>query len=101
MVARVMVVDDSMIVRQILKDIIDSDPRFECKWTAVNGVSCIEQLKSDDCNPDVITLDVEMPHLGGLETLRELLRIKPLPVIMIVLTEWVSSLNKVMPSSTS
>jgi two-component system chemotaxis response regulator CheB len=78
-----MVVDDSMIVRQLLKDIIDSDPRFECKWTAINGVNCVEQLKSHDCNPDVITLDVEMPHLDGLETLKELLRIHPVPVVMI------------------
>ena len=78
-----MVVDDSMIVRQILSDIINSDPRFDCKWTAVNGVNCIDQLKDDNCTPDVITLDVEMPFLDGLGTLKELLRLHPIPVVMV------------------
>jgi len=78
---KVMVVEDSMVVRRILTDIIDDDPRLSTEWTATDGVDCLEQLKT--VRPDVITLDVEMPNLAGLETLEEILRIHALPVVMI------------------
>ena len=84
-VRRVMVVEDSMVTRRILTDILDDDPRLKVAWTAQDGIDCLEQLKSEECKPDVITLDVEMPNLDGLKTLEELLRIYTIPVVMISL----------------
>jgi len=82
-VRRVMVVEDSMVTRRILSDILGEDARLRVDWTAVDGIDCLEQLKADDCRPDVITLDVEMPNLDGMQTLEELLRIHTIPVVMI------------------
>ena len=78
---RVLVVDDSVVIRRIVSDLIDSDPDLQVVGTAQNGriaLSKIEQLQ-----PHVITLDIEMPEMDGLATLRELRnrRIR-IPVIM-------------------
>ncbi len=80
---RVMIVEDSMVIRRILTDIMNEDDRLQVDWVATDGVDCLEQLKQADCTPDVITLDVEMPNLGGIKTLEELLRIHAIPVLMI------------------
>lgn len=78
---RVMVVEDSLVTRRILSDVIGGAEGMSVDWTAVDGVDCLEQLKV--VRPDVITLDVEMPNLDGIRTLEEILRIHGLPVVMI------------------
>jgi len=83
---KVLVVDDSNLMRRMLSDILRSHPQIVVVGTAINGRMAINQL--DRLQPDVITLDVEMPFMNGLETLKEIKRIKPTPTIM------VSSLTK-------
>ncbi len=78
---RVMVVDDSVVVRRVLCDIIAADPDLEVAGTAENGVRALARLA--DLNPDLITLDIEMPELDGLDTLVAIRKRLPrLPVIM-------------------
>src|SRR6185312_7517099 len=65
---RVMVVDDSVVVRKIVTDVLSEDPAIEVVGTAVNGkvaVAKLEQLK-----PDLITMDIEMPEMNGIEAVR-------------------------------
>jgi two-component system chemotaxis response regulator CheB len=78
---RVLIVDDAVVVRQILTNILAADPEIEVAGTAANGR--IALAKMPQLNPDLITLDVEMPEMDGLETLRAIRKICPkLPVIM-------------------
>ena len=78
---RVLVVDDSIVVRKMVTDVIDNDPDLQVVGTARNGIEAIARI--DELDPDIMTLDVEMPELDGLGTLARLreLRIE-LPVIM-------------------
>lgn len=78
---RVLIVDDAVVVRQILTGLLSSDPEIEVAGIAANGRIALSKLAQ--VNPDVVTLDVEMPEMDGLATLREIRRISPtLPVIM-------------------
>ena len=78
---RVMVVDDAVVVRRMVSDVLASDPDLEVAATAPNGK--IALAKIPQVNPDLITMDVEMPEMNGLETLKELRKTYPmLPVIM-------------------
>jgi two-component system chemotaxis response regulator CheB len=78
---RVLVVDDSVVVRRLLCDAIAGDPELEVAGTAENGVRALERI--DALNPDLVTLDVEMPEMDGLETLSAVRKKFPrLPVIM-------------------
>lgn len=78
---KVLIVDDSALIRRILKDTLEKHPEIEVIGLAENGKEAIEKLKI--LNPDVITLDVEMPIMNGLETLEKIMEIKPTPVIMV------------------
>ena len=78
---RVLVVDDSALMRQFISDILRSDPRIEVAGTARDGKDALAQIKT--LNPDIVTLDVEMPVMDGLQTLEEIMKIKPIPVIMV------------------
>jgi len=83
---KVLVVDDSTLVRKVIADILSGDPDIEVVGTANNGKTAI--FKSQTLKPDVITLDIEMPIMDGLEALREIIRTDPKPVIMMsVLTQ--------------
>lgn len=78
---KVLIVDDSALIRRIIEDALSQNPDIEVVGTAENGLEAIERLK--ELNPDVITLNVEMPVMNGLETLKRIMSIKPTPVIMV------------------
>lgn len=83
---KVLVVDDSALVRQVISDILERDPGITVIGTAKNGKTAI--FKNDALNPDVITMDIEMPVLDGLEALKSIISTNPKPVIMMsVLTQ--------------
>jgi len=78
---RVLVVDDSVVVRKLLSEALASVPQLQLAGTASNGA--IALAKIPQLNPDVVTLDIEMPGLNGIETLTEIRKLYPsLPVIM-------------------
>jgi two-component system, chemotaxis family, protein-glutamate methylesterase/glutaminase len=78
---RVLTVDDSVVIRRLLSDILSADPDIEVAGYASNGRLALAKIPQ--LNPDLITLDIEMPELDGLETLTELRKTYPkLPVIM-------------------
>ncbi|MBH1450092.1 MULTISPECIES: protein-glutamate methylesterase/protein-glutamine glutaminase [Stenotrophomonas] len=78
---RVLIVDDSAVVRQMLTEILSSDPAIDVVGTAADPLLAREKIKR--LAPDVITLDVEMPRMDGLAFLENLMRLHPLPVVMI------------------
>lgn len=78
---RVLIVDDAVVIRRIVSDVLSSDPEIEVVGTAANGKIALARL--GQLNPDLVTMDVEMPEMDGLSTLRELRKLYPrLPVIM-------------------
>ncbi|TFH41065.1 MAG: response regulator, partial [Chrysiogenales bacterium] len=77
---RVLVVDDSSLVRKIITDILQSDPQIKVVGTADNGEAAVRL--NDELEPDVITMDIEMPVLDGLSALRRIIATNPKPVIM-------------------
>ncbi|EOD80511.1 Chemotaxis response regulator protein-glutamate methylesterase CheB [Grimontia indica] len=80
-VHRVLIVDDSAVFRALLSEIIDSDPQLEVVGSAVDPYEAREKIKK--LKPDVITLDIEMPKMDGVQFLRNLMRLHPMPVVMI------------------
>jgi len=78
---KVLVVDDSAFMRKVLSDIINSDPQLQVVGTARNGQDALEKI--DQLNPDVVTMDVEMPQMDGMTTLETLMKRKPVPIIML------------------
>ncbi len=83
---RVVVVDDSALVRGLLAEIIDRQPDMTCIGAAADPLVAREMIRN--LNPDVITLDVEMPRMDGIDFLSRLMRLRPMPVVMVsTLTE--------------
>lgn len=78
---KVLVVDDSAFMRKIISDLIEKDSEFQVMATAVNGREAVEKVK--ELHPDLVTMDVEMPEMNGLEALRLIMLQHPLPVIML------------------
>jgi len=78
---RVLVIDDSALVRKLLTEILNSDPEIEVVGTAMDPEVARRKIK--ELNPDVLTLDVEMPKMDGISFLRHLMRLRPMPVLMI------------------
>ncbi len=78
---KVLIVDDSALVRKILTEILNSDKELEVVGTAQDPLIARDKIKQ--LKPDVITLDVEMPRMDGVTFLRNLMRLHPLPVVMI------------------
>ncbi len=78
---RVMVVDDSALVRKVLTDMINRSPNMEVVGTAPDPYAAREKIKQ--LNPDVLTLDVEMPKMDGIDFLEKIMRLRPMPVVMV------------------
>ncbi len=78
---RVLIVDDSRMIRDVLTDILGDQPDIEVVGTAADAFEARDKIK--ELEPDVITLDVEMPKMNGLEFLDRLMRARPTPVVMI------------------
>ncbi|HWV43241.1 chemotaxis response regulator protein-glutamate methylesterase [Pseudorhodoplanes sp.] len=78
---RVLVVDDSALIRQLLTTVLSADPEIEVVGTADDPYVARERIKA--LNPDVVTLDIEMPHMDGITFLRKIMTLRPMPVIMI------------------
>lgn len=77
----VLVVDDSVFMRKIISDMIEEDERFTVIDTAKNGMEAVEKAKR--LRPDVVTLDIEMPEMNGLEALQRIMSDRPVPVVML------------------
>ncbi|WP_186393603.1 MULTISPECIES: response regulator [unclassified Pannonibacter] len=78
---RILVVDDSYIIRRLVSEIIESDPLLEVAGEAENGKTALQQVRK--LNPDLVLLDIEMPEMSGLETLRRLSLRSPCPVVIL------------------
>jgi len=80
---RVLVVDDSLFLRNSLVAVIQKDPDIKVTATARDGLDALKKINDAPDDFDVVTLDVEMPNLNGIETLKRLMATVPLPVLMI------------------
>lgn len=78
---RVLVVDDSALVRKLMTSMLESDPGIEVVGVAADPFIARDKIKQ--LNPDVLTLDVEMPRMDGLTFLENLMRLRPMPVVMV------------------
>jgi two-component system chemotaxis response regulator CheB len=78
---KVLIVDDSAYMRVVLKDIIESDPDIEVIASAKDGVEAVEKART--LSPDVVLLDIQMPRMDGLATLRRIMRDHPTRVVML------------------
>lgn len=78
---KVLIVDDSASVRQVLKEILESEPSIEVMATACDAYEAVKVMKNEV--PDVITLDIEMPRMNGLNFLKKIMSQHPIPVVII------------------
>jgi two-component system, chemotaxis family, protein-glutamate methylesterase/glutaminase len=78
---RVLVVDDSNVMRQLISAALSADPELEVVGEAGDPLQAREAIKA--LNPDVITLDVEMPNMNGIDFLERIMRLRPMPVVMV------------------
>jgi two-component system chemotaxis response regulator CheB len=78
---RVLIVDDSAFVRRALMRMLDASPDIEVVGVAVDGRDAVEKVK--ELQPDVVTLDIKMPRLGGLEALKRIMDENPVPVLLL------------------
>ncbi len=77
---KVLIVDDSAVVRQTLEDVLSSDPQIEVMDTASDPFFAVEKMRQE--LPDVITLDVEMPRMDGITFLKKIMTQRPIPVVI-------------------
>ncbi|SCA54857.1 fused chemotaxis regulator; protein-glutamate methylesterase in two-component regulatory system with CheA [Candidatus Terasakiella magnetica] len=78
---KVLIVDDSALIRQMLTSILSNDPAIEVVGAAPDALKAREMIKR--LNPDVVTLDIEMPKMNGIDFLRKIMTLRPMPVVMI------------------
>jgi two-component system, chemotaxis family, protein-glutamate methylesterase/glutaminase len=77
---RVLVVDDSALMRKLIPQMLAADESLEVVGTAMDGNFCLKKI--DELKPNVVTLDLEMPGMNGIDTLKEIMRRQPVPVIV-------------------
>jgi len=83
---KVLIVDDSALIRNLLTEILKSDTEIEVVGTAADPYIARDKIKK--LSPDVLTLDIEMPRMDGIQFLENLMRLRPMPVVMVsTLTE--------------
>ncbi len=78
---RVLVVDDSMFMRQLISDLLSEDPEIKVAGTAQNGLEALKKIA--ELRPNVVTLDLQMPVMDGATTLKNIMKESPVPVIMV------------------
>ena len=78
---RVLVVDDSALMRKLIPQMLQTDESIEVVGTAMDGNFGLKKI--DELKPQVVTLDLEMPGMNGIDTLKEIMRRQPLPVIVV------------------
>jgi two-component system chemotaxis response regulator CheB len=78
---RVLVVDDSALMRKLIPQMLETDPAIEVVGTAMDGTFCMKKI--EELQPNVVTLDLQMPGMNGIDTLKEIMRRHPLPVIVV------------------
>src|SRR6202048_2941325 len=78
---RVLVVDDSALMRKLIPQMLAADESIEVVGTAMDGTFCLKKI--DELKPNVVTLDLEMPGMNGIDTLKEIMRRHPVPVIVV------------------
>lgn len=81
MTVKVLIVDDSAFMRNVLSNMLSSDPEIKIVGTARDGLEAIEKIES--LNPDIVTMDVEMPRMDGIAALKHIMGKNPVPVIMV------------------
>jgi len=77
---RVLVVDDSALMRKVIPQMFQADDSIEVVGTAMDGTFCLKKI--EELKPHVVTLDLEMPGMNGIDTLKEIMRRQPVPVIV-------------------
>ncbi|MBZ5679438.1 MAG: chemotaxis response regulator protein-glutamate methylesterase [Acidobacteriia bacterium] len=77
---RVLVVDDSALMRKLIPQLLGADDSIEVVGTAMDGTFCLKKI--EELKPNVVTLDLEMPGMNGIDTLKEIMRRQPVPVIV-------------------
>ena len=80
MTIKVLIVDDSLLIREMFTKILSEEEGIEVIGTAVDPIDARQKIKS--LNPDVITLDIEMPKMDGISFLEKIMSLRPMPVIM-------------------
>jgi two-component system chemotaxis response regulator CheB len=79
---KLLIVDDSVFMRTVIRDMVTKDPSIEVVGTASNGIDALEKIQS--LEPDLVTLDIEMPKMNGIQVLEELRKFKRRPKILMV-----------------
>ena len=78
---KILIVDDSFVMRALLRGIVTSDPDLEVAGEATNGLEALQQIRG--IAPDLVLLDIEMPHMDGIECLKRLRLLSKVPVIIV------------------
>ena len=78
---KVLIVDDSALIRQRLTAALSSDPEIDVVGAAPDPLVARTMIK--ELNPDVLTLDIEMPNMDGISFLEKIMRLRPMPVVMV------------------
>src|SRR5438105_7816300 len=79
--ATVLVVDDSACMRKLIAELVESSGIFRVVGTAADGIEALQKIR--ELKPDIVTLDIEMPRLNGLQALEQIMAEMPLPVVML------------------